>query len=482
MLLRSFAIPMASPPSAPHAATPLTSPSRLILPCESPQEWSLITAALQRPLRSLSDLDALLTHFASASTGQICRFFATIPPSPEGSKFDWDAFWSHGVPFMTAVALEMPSLFAAADLPLLLQYENGHVELSRRQCACLLAHSFFGSITESARRVRKEKWAFRAAQLFFLEALPSALCFLNYFKLLGLDAGPHGAVSLRRLSFPRKCPPWKWEGHDHVMCPVEIVADGRIEDSSAPLHVDFANKFVGGGCLENDFNMEEILFAVKPELIVAMALCSYLQDEEVLRISGAIQYSRYTGYASTFEFEGDCDLYRQEGGRLIPDVVAMDALQGCAKIQFGEGLIRRDLDKARLAFDGEGRGACAVATGNWGCGAFGNDHTLKFLQQWLASSSAGVPLLEYHTCGDKRAAGLGGACRFQKNFFLASFQFGHELFICSALLLQQPTAGLVEKFGGSTVGQLWAAVAVAAKQCPAGPQAAQSFRDALGAS
>jgi poly(ADP-ribose) glycohydrolase len=334
---------------------------------------------------------------------------------------------------MMAVALEMPSLFAAADLPLLLQYENGHVELSRRQCACLLAHSFFGSITESARRVRKEKWAFRASQLFFLEALPSALCFLNYFKLLGLDTCPPGAVSLRRLSFPRKCPPWKWEAHDHVMCPVEIVADGRIEDSSAPLHVDFANKFVGGGCLENDFNMEEILFAVKPELIVAMALCSYLQDEEVLRISGAIQYSRYIGYASTFEFEGDCDLYRQEGGRLIPDVVAMDALQGCAKIQFGEGLIRRDLDKARLAFDGEGRGACAVATGNWGCGAFGNDHTLKFLQQWLACSSAGVPLLVYHTGGDKRAAGLGGACGFQKNLFLASFQFGHESFICCAL-------------------------------------------------
>jgi hypothetical protein len=48
--------------------------------------------------------------------------------------------------------------------------------------------------------------------------------------------------------------------------------------------------------------------------------------------------------------------------------------------------------------------------------------------------------------------------------------------------MQQLIAGLVDKFGSSTVGQLWAAVAAAAKQCPAGPQAAQSFRDALGAS
>jgi hypothetical protein len=48
--------------------------------------------------------------------------------------------------------------------------------------------------------------------------------------------------------------------------------------------------------------------------------------------------------------------------------------------------------------------------------------------------------------------------------------------------MQQLTTGLVEKFGTGTVGQLWAAVAEAAKQCPAGPQAAQSFRDALSAS
>lgn len=89
--------------------------------------------------------------------------------------------------------------------------------------------------------------------------------------------------------------------------------------------------------------MEEILFVVKPELIVAMALASYMHDEEVrcrclgaghyssvllssdllcnvpawfaaraknctfqvVRVSGALRFSAYTGYASTFTFAGD---------------------------------------------------------------------------------------------------------------------------------------------------------------------------------
>ena len=38
-----------------------------------------------------------------------------------------------------------------------------------------------------------------------------------------------------------------------------------------------------------------------------------------------------------------------------------------------------------------------IATGNWGCGAFGGDHELKFLQQWVAASFAGIKILYYYT-------------------------------------------------------------------------------------
>ena len=84
---------------------------------------------------------------------------------------------------------------------------------------------------------------------------------------------------------------------------------------------------------------------IKPELIVAMALSSYMHDEEIIRVKGAIQFSCYSGYASTFEFVGDYD-GRREG---VPStVVAMDALHGAKNRQFEEALVMRDLNKGWL--------------------------------------------------------------------------------------------------------------------------------------
>jgi poly(ADP-ribose) glycohydrolase len=118
-------------------------------------------------------------------------------------------------------------------------------------------------------------------------------------------------------------------------------------------------RFVGGGALENDFYMEEILFAIKPELIVSMALCSFMQDEECIAVSGAMQHSNYSGFASSFAFEGDAAVSSTQPPATV---VAIDALQGMSKIQFKHGLMLRDLNKARIGCEG----ARTLATGNWG--------------------------------------------------------------------------------------------------------------------
>ena len=44
----------------------------------------------------------------------------------------------------------------------------------------------------------------------------------------------------------------------------------------------------------------------------------------------------------------------------------------------------------------------SIATGNWGCGIFGGDHELKFFQQWIAASFAGVERLDYFSFGAKQ--------------------------------------------------------------------------------
>ena len=38
-----------------------------------------------------------------------------------------------------------------------------------------------------------------------------------------------------------------------------------------------------------------------------------------------------------------------------------------------------------------------IAAGNWGCGAFGGNHELKFTHQWNAASLAGIKRLDYYT-------------------------------------------------------------------------------------
>jgi hypothetical protein len=94
------------------------------------------------------------------------------------------------------------------------------------------------------------------------------------------------------------------------------------------------------------------------------------------------------GYGASFSFAGDYD-QRREG--FPPTVCAIDAIRGGGPAMTEHALLR-DLNKARIAFDG----ARHIATGHWGCGAFGNNHDLMFLKQWLAASEAGAHTMLYH--------------------------------------------------------------------------------------
>ncbi|GAB2217942.1 hypothetical protein Droror1_Dr00001156 [Drosera rotundifolia] len=54
-----------------------------------------------------------------------------------------------------------------------------------------------------------------------------------------------------------------------------------------------------------------------------------------------------------------------------------------------------DLQRTNNLQDDEGD--VGVATGNWGCGAFGGDPKLKSIIQWLAASQASRPFISYYT-------------------------------------------------------------------------------------
>ena len=387
--------------------------NRLVLPSENPDEWARVRKVLQLPLESLSDLDTMLTKFSALnSEPQVSTFFATVPGSSCSSarRFDFAVFLEKGAPLMIAIALEMAELFHGISVPIFhtgssfqgnLHAELGvkHLSLSRRQCACLLAHSFFGSLRRPP-GVDPNNWRFTVKDLFVGTALSSnsALTFLNYFNELASHGFPAGDVVFERRGYRASTgPPWVWdEAKNRKPLAKVVLATGPIEQSPADTHVEFANMFVGGGVMTGDFAMEEILFLVKPELMIAMAVQHRMPDTEAICVTGAVQFSRTSGYGSSFEFEGgfngDPTQVRATDPTQSPTrVCAIDAIRGGGPA-LTEAAMLRDMNKARIAFDG----AREVATGHWGCGAFGNNHDLMFLKQWLAASDAGAELLRYH--------------------------------------------------------------------------------------
>ncbi|KAL1511674.1 hypothetical protein AB1Y20_004964 [Prymnesium parvum] len=368
---------------------------RLPLPSDDAEEWSRVVRVLSAPLTTPAQLDAAL----SALGPHRCSFFSTVPSTAAAAAFDFAAFFHSALPTLVRLALLMPSLFAQAAPPVAPSraacvaegaLHELRVELSHAQCACLLAHSFrHGEPPHLSRLCVHCLFSGTAA------SPASALCFLQYFAHLGAHGVPAGVLTFVRRGYRPGRPPWAWEASGAPLCAVRL-SDGPIEESAADVHVDFANAYVGGGVMTGDFAREELLFLMKPELMVAMALEGRMADTEMVCVRGAVQTCLTRGYGSSFEFGGACD-----GGasRAVPaDVVAIDAVRGGGPA-VSEAAMLRDMNKARIAFDG----AAEVATGHWGCGAYGNNHDLMFLKQWLAASDAGVRTLHYHDFDRKQS-------------------------------------------------------------------------------
>ena len=239
-------------------------------------------------------------------------------------------------------------------------------------------------------------------------------CLINYFrKISARREEDEGLVTFQRRCIPYESLP-KWDTcQETLTAKLHIDAKGTIEDEGyGMLQVDFANAFVGGGVLGRGCVQEEIRFLISPELIVSRLFTERLGDNECLIITGFERFSNYSGYASTFQFSGYFDdqtpIDPNSCHRMVR-LVAIDALrmkQG-SQDQYSQALLTRELNKAYIGFEKcaeEKDGAtptAAVATGNWGCGAFGGDPRLKALIQLMAASVVGRDVA-YFTFGDTK--------------------------------------------------------------------------------
>ncbi|CAG13322.1 unnamed protein product, partial [Tetraodon nigroviridis] len=234
-----------------------------------------------------------------------------------------------------------------------------------------------------------------------IEKLKTLMC---YFKSI-TEQMPTGLVTFTRKRLDK---PPNWRSSQMRLTKLHITCEGTIEDDGyGMLQVDFANQFVGGGVTSAGLVQEEIRFLINPELIVSRLFTEALDDNDCLIITGTQQYSKYTGYAQTYQWRGGHhDTTPRDGWqRRCTEIVAMDALQFRNFLeQFHPLKINRELNKAYCGFarpEVEKEALAAVATGNWGCGVFGGDTRLKALLQMLAAAEAGRDVA-YFTFGDSQ--------------------------------------------------------------------------------
>lgn len=260
-------------------------------------------------------------------------------------------------------------------------------------------------------------------------------CLVNYFNRV-CKSMPQGMISYERkyLANYKALEPAFWIDNHKSLCSFETLDQGMIEDVGCEYaQVDFANKFLGGGVLRMGCVQEEIRFTLSPELIVGMLFLPVMTDNETIEITGSERFSNYAGYAGKFHFAGDfVDSTPQDAwGRRYTKIIAMDAKPRPGESQFQENVMLREMCKAYCGFlltekadSNVLQSSCertiyrGIATGNWGCGAFGGNLPIKSMLQWIAASEAGWPTVKYYTFRDQRAERLREAvrCIVEKNY------------------------------------------------------------------
>eukprot|EP01121_Diplochlamys_sp_Union-15-3_P022345 TRINITY_DN9475_c0_g1_i2.p1 TRINITY_DN9475_c0_g1~~TRINITY_DN9475_c0_g1_i2.p1 ORF type:complete len:206 (-),score=43.94 TRINITY_DN9475_c0_g1_i2:130-747(-) len=119
-----------------------------------------------------------------------------------------------------------------------------------------------------------------------------------------------------------------------------------------------------------------------------MLITAQLLDNEALLMKGAKQYSRCNGYGRSLVFGKAVD----EPLNGVDEIVAIDALRyarGDLVEQYKMKNVLREVNKAYCGFRViDDHKPIPIATGNWGCGAFGGDVQLKAVIQLIACAAA----------------------------------------------------------------------------------------------
>jgi len=378
------------------------------------KRWDLIQDALKDPIENASDLKKAIhkynTRFKRANNWSLKGL---VNLYRDNGTEEGRTFFKETLPFIVEL-VKTTATILHSPVPLARQQSGLSITLSQLQCACILANSFL--CTWSRRNTHKagSEYEFYPRINFndlFSYNTPHVLekikCLIHYFERTRArkkSAFKFGNVTFERVSLVQTedHPDWNSSGLLVGDINFQVLADGEaIEHFPKALQADFANKYLGGGVLNTGCVQEEIRFCVTPELMCGMLFEEVMSHNEAIVVTGCEQFSKYSGYSDNFRFQGPYyeTLQRDTAQRLQIQVTAMDAIDynpdhysdQKAAHQYTNNHCERDLNKVFTAIMSPyplPGPLPEFATGNWGCGAFGGDNHLKFLQQLMAARHA----------------------------------------------------------------------------------------------
>ncbi|KAI6655542.1 hypothetical protein LOD99_2041 [Oopsacas minuta] len=244
------------------------------------------------------------------------------------------------------------------------------ISLTILQIKCLLCHMVLGSLPKQFEWKETSR-----ASVYYRHVL-------FYYLSLDNDTNDRCVTCTHHTIAP--C---QWEQLPEVLHQSDICT-GTIEDNSIKNKVVFSNKNFGPG---PGGTQEELIFGSYPETCVFPLFFSRsLRDSEVVLISQVLRVAEYSGYGREVEFKSFIEPSAEYHTLLLMDALEIDLFED-KKEEFSNENITRELNKCFCGFSQFTGGD--IATGRWGCGAFGGTYSLKKRIQQFAANRAKVNII-----------------------------------------------------------------------------------------